>query len=162
MGESAATQFAPRFQQLRGALEAELRCKSNEDLAAACAALTPRAASLAALAQSLLSGAPYRLLRDALSLTAIALHSRGATAGSGSAELLRAAPRLWRDGLSCPNREVRVLVLSLLTELSPLWVSGSSGLSEDELQTLAEGESRHVGAEERHDGTHRTWITPLA
>lgn len=132
--------FVERFQNLRVAVEAELQHKRNAELAAACQALTPRAASLASLAQALLTGAPYRLLRDAVALTAAAVEARvGMVSGSevGAGELFRAAPLLWQDGLSSPNREVRVHVLSLFTALAPAWTASSSGLLVDDLNALA-------------------------
>jgi hypothetical protein len=57
----------------------------------------------------------------------------------GAGELYRAAPLLWREGLSSPNREVRVHVLSLFTVLAPAWTAASSGLLADDLDALAKG-----------------------
>jgi len=130
-----ASQMAERFHQLRSAVELEIGGRKPSDaLAAACKDLAPKAASLALLAQALLSGAPYRLLRDAVVLTAKAVRK-----GQHAAELLRSAPLLWSEGLSSPNREVRVHLLALFTALAPEWVASSSGLREDELDRLTRG-----------------------
>ena len=131
-----ASQMAARFLLLRSAVELELRRKPNDKLAAACKDLTARAVSLALLAQALLSDALYRLLRDAVALTAAALSVRKA---EHAKELLRLTPLLWSEGLTSPNREVRVHLLSLFTALAPEWAAPSSGLREEELDALAKG-----------------------
>lgn len=157
------SRFVERFQDLRVAVEAELQHKrTSDELAAACKALTPRAASLASLAQALLSGAPYRLLRDAVSLTAAAVDARvGIASGSDvcAGELFRAAPRLWQEGLSIPNREVRVHVLSLFIALAPAWTAASSGLLVDDLNALAKGAAARA-AYRRSEARHQATLPP--